>query len=397
MTRILFVMTNLRSGGIATSLLNLLNHISEDSSFEIDLLLFSTRAGMMERIPENICLLEGKRVLQCLSDGQSEIMDDYKLLGYFRMLLAGVSRVIGHELPYKIINCLAGKINKEYDYAISTTQSSPRKHLYGGCNEFILQNVKARNYISFIHCDYLSYGLNDKHTNAVYRKMDKIAVVSESCKKAFLTACPDLETKTEVVYNCCQYETILEYANCETVRYNKNKINFITVARLGVEKGHIRTLEILYELKKQGYEFVWHVVGDGHEQIRASMQSLIEKYDLTDVVILYGNQANPYRYMKNCDFILLPSFHEAAPMVFEEAAILGIPILTTETLSAKELVQTSGIGYVCENSKEGLRSGIQMFLKQPAYLERIRKHLKLRSRTNDKALEGFYHLINHED
>ena len=43
---------------------------------------------------------------------------------------------------------------------------------------------------------------------------------------------------------------------------------------------------------------------------------------------------NPYGYMRAADVLLIPSFSEAAPMVIHESALLGTPILTTETSSA---------------------------------------------------------------
>jgi len=41
-------------------------------------------------------------------------------------------------------------------------------------------------------------------------------------------------------------------------------------------------------------------------------------------------------------------------MVYAEAAVLGVPVLTTQTTSAKELVESKHIGFVCDNSEEGL-------------------------------------------
>ena len=54
--------------------------------------------------------------------------------------------------------------------------------------------------------------------------------------------------------------------------------------------------------------------------------------------------------MKNADLLLLTSHHEAAPMVFGEANILGLNILTTKTTSTLELVVKPNIGDVCEDN-----------------------------------------------
>lgn len=71
-------------------------------------------------------------------------------------------------------------------------------------------------------------------------------------------------------------------------------------------------------------------------------------------MILHGEQKNPYRYLKNAKLFLLPSYHEAAPMVFGEASCLGIPILSTETTSAIEMVENQGAGWVCKTDDKSL-------------------------------------------
>ena len=68
-------------------------------------------------------------------------------------------------------------------------------------------------------------------------------------------------------------------------------------------------------------------------------------------VFLLGEQRNPYRYMINADYLLVSSLHEAAPMVFDEANILELPIISTNTTSANEIV-LSNDSIVCETFDE---------------------------------------------
>ena len=49
-------------------------------------------------------------------------------------------------------------------------------------------------------------------------------------------------------------------------------------------------------------------------------------------------------------------------MVFGESAALGIPVLTTRTCSAEELIGARRLGWVTENSEEGLAEGIAKIL-----------------------------------
>jgi glycosyltransferase involved in cell wall biosynthesis len=84
---------------------------------------------------------------------------------------------------------------------------------------------------------------------------------------------------------------------------------------------------------------------------------------------LEGEQVNPYRYIKNADYFLLPSFHEAAPIVFDEAAILGVPVLATKTLSAVEMIENRRAGFVCENSTEAIYDMLRSVLSSNEKLD----------------------------
>ena len=55
-------------------------------------------------------------------------------------------------------------------------------------------------------------------------------------------------------------------------------------------------------------------------------------------------------------------------MVIHEAALLGTPILTTETSSAVEMVQDTGFGWVCPNTQEGITQGLRQLLDAPQML-----------------------------
>ena len=131
-----------------------------------------------------------------------------------------------------------------------------------------------------------------------------------------------------------------------------SKQTFVTVARLSEEKGILRCIPIFKKIKEDGYEFEWHIVGDG--AMRCAIEKEIARYGLEKNIVLEGEQLNPYRYLKNANYFLLPSFHEAAPMVFDEANTLNVPMLTTKTLSAIEMVEKRGAGLVCENNEDAI-------------------------------------------
>ena len=102
---------------------------------------------------------------------------------------------------------------------------------------------------------------------------------------------------------------------------------------------------------------------------------------------------NPYGYIRAADLLLIPSYSEAAPLVIGEAASLGTPILSTETSSAKEMIERTGFGWVCPNSEEGLRDGMQMLLRKPELLQDAQNRLMQATVSNETAVLQFSKMI----
>ena len=97
--------------------------------------------------------------------------------------------------------------------------------------------------------------------------------------------------------------------------------------------------------------------------------------------------------MKAADILLIPSISEASPMVIQEAAKLGTPVLSTRTISAEETVTEKGLRWVCDNSEEGLRAALMHFAEDPAVIKSVADSLKNNTFDNSFALKCFYSSI----
>lgn len=389
--RILLVMTNMNTGGIATAIRNMIHALPKDR-FQIDLLVFND--DNCEDLLINGELKTAGKYMRLVSISQSRSFIENPCLGLYRLLLGGITKILGHKVTYAELLRHTSPLDKEYDIAISCSQSGPIHSLYGGCNEFVLAKVKAKEKISFIHCDYKTYGLNSKYSHEIYSLFDKIACVSESVKKGFLECEPSFSDKTYVSINFQDYEKIRLLASECPVEYSDDRFHFATVARLGNEKGHTRMLPIINELKEKGYAFTWHIVGGDLTNAPIEFVQAFHKYHLDDQIIFHGNQKNPYRFIKNVNLLLIPSYHEAAPMVYAEAHCLGVPILTTKTLSAVEMVENEEIGIVCDNDDISIRDALESILLDPSILSKY--SVMSEQPDNKKAYDEFYKLIECE-
>lgn len=389
--KIVFVCHNLDTGGIQKALVNLLNEIKD--IYDVTLFLYSYSGSYVQYLPEQVKVIKGNSLLKLLGISQKETKKFGLLLYIIRAILVLWTKVFNNNLPFRLIIASYKKL-RDYDVAISYLQSPNDKFFFGGCNEFVLTKVDAKKKITFIHSDYLNYGGNTRSNKKNYFKFDKIVTVSEGCKKNFIEAIPELSYKTYCVRNCNDYLDINQRASLSPFLYDENQFNIVTVARLSEEKGITRTINIIKYLINKGYQIKWNIIGDGMR--RKEIEEIISMNGLHENIILYGNQQNPYKYMVNADLFLLPSYHEAAPMVFDEAKSLGIPILTTNTISAYEMVEQCKAGWVCENSIEGITEKLEYILKNKDELLAIKQELKGRKFDNKIGLIQFYNLINED-
>lgn len=353
MKKILIVINNLNCGGIQKALIELLKLLPQQ--YEVTLRCFSCKGILMSEIPNNVKILPENTELNILAESMQELKKKSNVLFIKKAVWALVAKIFGAPIMHRFF--FKNIVEKgKYDIAISYTQDVSGYSFSVGCNDYVLMCVNAKRKFTFIHCDFSAYGGNDKINRSRYHFFDKIICVSASCKKRFDQCCPECKEKSFVLKNSLDDKDVLRLANIDPFIYDCKCINFITVARLSHEKGILRALKAMKVVIKKHTDIRWYVVGNGPEYVQIS--DYIKSNHLEKYVILLGEQSNPYKYMKNADCLLVPSYHECAPMVFKEASILHLPILTTNTLSAVELVKEKGIGWVCDNTDEGLLVGL---------------------------------------
>lgn len=385
--RVLIVNNNMHIGGVQKALVNLLKCVHV--KYDITLALFHPGGELLKDIPEDVELLPLRSAYRFLGMTKYDVQGR-PLLKLARSFFAAVSRLVGRDAAISLMAAGQKKLTG-YDVAISYLHDAGDKAFYGGCNDFVLRHTDAPLRCAFLHCDYLNCGADTPANGKRYARFHRIAACSEGCRDAFIKALPDLAGRTVVVRNCQDYDAIRRLADMEPVQLPAGRLNVVTVARLGKEKGVPRAIEAFARLGKTTQPYHYYIVGDGAE--RPVVEALIRRYGLEDKVTLPGEMPNPYGYMKAADLLLLPSVSESAPMVIGEAACLGTPILSTWTTSAKDMVEKTGYGWVCENSTEGICEALRMLCENQDVLVQRRYDLTQLSLDNSCAVEQFDWLI----
>ncbi len=391
MKKILIVNKSLCIGGIQTALKNMLSELSNEDVL-IDLLLFNKIDCVENTLPGNVNLLDCSLLVQTMGMTFSDAKKTKNILQIaFKIFSSVWSRLFGNILPINIAFAFQKKL-VGYDYAIAYHQEVRPSTMINGFNRFIIKKVDAKEKIGWIHTDVEQTKLNTDYHHKIYSQLDKLVTVSKGTRASFVKSFPQFSDKTYVVHNFHQLQRILDLSKLDPVVYEKDRINILTVARIGKEKGHWRMPDILKRLKNDGYNFCWHVVGGTDPHIEQDYKELIEKCGLSDNVRLYSFQKNPYRFFPNADLLLAPSYNEAAPMVFSEAECLSLPILATRTSSADEMISERGIGIVCDNDDNAIYVALKKILDDPDCLKIYRDNCDVKS-FYEMSKEEFFNVI----
>lgn len=384
MKKILIVNNNLKIGGIQKALVNLLNEIS--NKYDITLFLFSDFGECFEDIPANIKIITATSILKVL--GESAIECKKQGIKYLiaKIFFNIITKILGNKIAIKLACLFEPKI-EGYDIAISYMHDSPKNIFYGGTNEFVLSRVIARKKVSFVHCDYKNYGGDILYARKMYSQYDKIAFCSKGCMDTFVNIIPELKNKCMVIYNCVNINKIINMANKNTVIYKSNEIPVVTIGRMTFEKGMDVCLKLIHRyINEKNKNIHLYLIGDGDD--KEKLEEMKVKLKLENHVTFCGKQMNVYRYMKNAKVLLLLSKHEAAPVVFDEANVLKIPVLSTATTSVKEMILDRNAGLIGRNEEE-LVQNLDIIIKENIF---FKSHIM--SRGNDEALKQFYEMIS---
>ena len=116
-------------------------------------------------------------------------------------------------------------------------------------------------------------------------------------------------------------------------------------------------MKILECLQKQlQQEPLWQgdlrtaMIGDG--ELYSSIQQMVQKKSLEQMIALPGYQSNPYKVLASAKVFLMASRYEGTPMSVLEAMALGVPVVSTATDGIADVVKSGLTGYLEETDEK---------------------------------------------
>ena len=374
--KIVFLIEDLKFGGVEVSLINLLNSAEfEKHGYEAILIMWGSEYDILDRLNDN----SGVKVSKVSGRFPSAVK---KLASK----LAGSKRA---ERIYNILVRLAVlmHVKREHADVVIRYHHAAMKSLFNFLND------KSKK-IMWYHISQDGYYLDKKYTDCC----DRIITVNEQCRDIIANARPNLEPKLGVVGNIIDYKNIRSLAKCGEQLFNQQMFNAVTCARISPEKGIALALEACRIVSQTVDNFRWYVIGPRDENAVDYYNDIIKKiddYGLNDNFILLGSQPNPYKYFAQCDLVVQPSLNEAQPLVLREALICGAPIVSTATVGGMATISDGVTGIITDISAEDLARKICELVLDDKRRLAIKKNIENIdfSKQNDKVIDDFYKVI----
>ncbi|MDR7079126.1 glycosyltransferase involved in cell wall biosynthesis [Neobacillus niacini] len=385
--KILFVNGHLNVGGVENSLINLLKSI-DYNYYDIDLILFEELGDYSNEVPKevNIIYYDLSKaygpILQC-------ILQNIKNGNWFALILRLIfliEKVIGPKTLFLAKPLF--KLDKNYHCAIA--------YRVGICTDFVGYVINSKNKVTWWHHGTYDYPVNQtKRLIEVFKKFNKIIVVSDSTKKMLEKNIQGINDKFITISNIINVDAIRQKATEETIfDYNNNEnITLLSIGRLSPEKGMINCVHACKKLVDNGYFVKWYLIGEGTQ--RGEIEECIKDYQLENNIYLLGAISNPYPYIKNAHIYVHPSLVESLSITVLEALALNTPVTVARSMGPEEFLRHNENGLLVEPTPAGLFKGIVSLIKDDHLYNQMKndKSDVLKKFSPKVIMEKIYNLI----
>ena len=230
--------------------------------------------------------------------------------------------------------------------------------------------------IAWLHCDYANAYREEVNELDLYNGFEKVVCVSQFTRQGFVERYPALADKTVAIHNIFDAERVIEKskATIDDARFDTSRLTIISLGRIHEVKRFYLIPEIAAQLRSAGLDFRWYILGSAG--IPSELQRLtdaIHNYGMEEKVIYLGGKANPYPFLKAADLIVTLSKSEACPMIFNEAKILHVPIVSADFGSAFEFIEDGKTGIISPIAD--ISNAIMRIFSDEKMREQIKKNI----------------------
>lgn len=383
--KILFILGILDSGGVAKSLVSLINAVDR-KTYDVSLLLVSkSRGPYYDLLPSDLKILNNDVMS---SVGSIKGLKYLLLHGHILLTLGTLLRlfVACFSKPWSayLLSRLMPKVSDEYDLIVD----------YNGQQQtyYMVDKLKARKKVAFFHSDYSKWPYYYKMDKLYYPKLDAIFTISPICVDALKTFFPKQKDKIHLFENISLLKVINKLAEEPIDIKSSAQWKFLTVGHICKNKGTDLAIETAALLKLDGLDFVWYFIGNTAEL--STFMPLVEKYGLQDNFVFLGLKSNPYPYFKMADIVVHPSLFEGKSVTLDEAKLLCKPVVVTNFSTVGDQFENGVNANIVEMNPKSIANGIMDLVSDNKKRQKYTAWLQANCQDNVNEVDKLYKLFD---
>lgn len=354
---VLFRHRSMEMGGVEKVILSLLENLNRDK-FDISFLVSLYQGELRNQIPKYVRYLK-------MNSGREDFSKN-PVLHKIQLVLRNL-KIRFFDRFQKISDRFY--LDKEYDIEIAST--------YADFAPVLNSSNRKSKKIGWFHSDITFPKLQPAVPQILNQipQFDYFIFGSQQTKDILTKTYPDLELpENQVILNAIPIDEVKQKAAEFVPDFATADPVFVAVGRLHSRKGFRKLTEVHSELIKDGFLHKIFIIGDGEE--KENLENLINDLNVEKSFILLGSLLNPYPYVKNADFFIMPSESEGWPLIVAEALILQKPILATAVGGIPEMIEHKENGYLINYDSQEIYNGMKEFLTNKDLIQHLGKNLE---------------------
>lgn len=352
--KVLFRHRSMEMGGVERVLLDLLENLPRDM-FDITFFLTIDQGELRKSIPKDIEFIT-------LQKGR-EAMSDNKFLRTLQLIKRNLILSFYRNNPRILYSSI---IKKDFDLEIAPT--------YAEFENILSSPLKSRK-IAWFHTD-VGYDPDKKRVlsriNAL-KKFDWVIFGSKQTRDVITDLYQIEYPKSSVIYNSIKIDEVKVKALEFPVDYETHPV-FSSMGRLHSRKNYHTLMKVHKRLLDEGLLHSIAVIGGGSEM--ENLQKQAKELNVQNTFLLLDSQINPYPYIKNSDYFVLPSESESYPLTIGEVMGLNIPIVSTNVGGIPEMIEHDFDGYLVEPNENSIYEGMKLFLTNTEMTAKYKRNME---------------------
>lgn len=352
--KVLFRHRSMEMGGVEKVILSMLNHLDKEK-FEMTVCLNINQGELRDEFPKHV-----RKVF--IANGKEDFSKNSVIQ---KLQLA--KRKLRLQKAQKNPKIAGKLLNENFEVEIAPT--------YAAFSSVLNSTNKNSKKIGWFHSDITLPKLQPLVPTILKQipQFDYFIFGSQQTKDILIETYPNLEIpENQVILNAIPIEELKTKA--EAFRPNSpDKPIFVSVARLHSRKGFHKLMDAHAQLLKDGFDHHIIVIGDGDEKENLKKQA--ESLGVTKSFEFLGSLLNPYPYVKNANFFILPSESESWPLIIADSLILQKPIISTNVGGIPEMIRHEKTGYLINYETSEMYDAMKKFLTEPEFVSKIKENL----------------------